>query len=81
MVERDLVKSRALAQRLVLDGQVLVDGAHAFKPGTKHILCSLNTELIFAFQRETAEKSIDNPCYTNKRKIHFSHLQSTINNP
>ena len=71
MVECCLVGSRALAQRLVLAGQVLVDGAPAFKPGTKHILCSLNTELILAFQGETAEKSIDNPCYTNKRKNLF----------
>jgi predicted rRNA methylase YqxC with S4 and FtsJ domains len=69
MVKRDLVKSRALAQRLVLDGQVQVDGTSVFKPGTKHILYSLNTELILAFQGETAEKSIDNPCYTNKREI------------
>lgn len=36
MVERDLVKSRALAQRLVLDGQVQVDGTSVFKPGTKY---------------------------------------------
>ena len=81
MVKCGIVGNRALAQRLVLAGQILVDGAPAFKPGTKHILCSLNTDLIIAFQGETTEKSIDNPCYTNKRIIHFPHLQSTINNP
>jgi len=36
LVEKGLIQSRALAQRMVLAGQVLIDGIPAIKPGMKY---------------------------------------------